>query len=125
MPERGTTESVDGDTTAATSRSGEPVAMTKDNGSARFSISTYEADGREYLTNWLEKKVNSGDVTRAEADDIVKQMDEYYDLCKTFEDKYAPFGAWSNATVVRDAKGNPAFSVINANGDYAMKTARG
>lgn len=99
---------------------GNPVAMMTEDGSAQFSLKTYEAFGRAELKRWLTLKESKGQVTKEEAKDIIRQLDEYYDLCQKFTDKYAPFGAWSNAEVVRDNKGKPVFSVVKANGEYAM-----
>lgn len=99
---------------------GNPIAVVQENGSAVFSLKTYEEGGRDYLETWLEKRVKGKKLSRADADSIIGQMDEYYDICKQFTDKYAPFGAWSKAEVVRDSKGKPVFSVVKANGEYAM-----
>lgn len=99
---------------------GNPIAVVQENGSAVFSLKTYEEGGRDYLETWLEKRVKGKKISRSDADSIVSQMDEYYDICKKFTDKYAPFGAWSKAEVVRDSKGKPVFSVVKANGEYAM-----
>lgn len=85
-----------------------------------FSLMTYETGGRAYLQNWLKRKVKSKAITQADADDITRQLDEFYDICQKFKDKYAPFGAWSEAEVVKDVDGKPAFSVVKANGEYAM-----
>ena len=99
---------------------GNPVAMMTEDGSALFSLKTYEDFGRAELKRWLTLKESKGQITKEESADILKQLDEYYDLCQKFIDKYAPFGAWSNAEVVRDNKGKPVFSVVKANGEYAM-----
>lgn len=99
---------------------GNPIAVVQENGSAVFSLKTYEEGGRDYLETWLEKRVKDKKLSGTDADSIIGQMDEYYDICKQFTDKYAPFGAWSKAEVVRDSKGKPVFSVVKANGEYAM-----
>lgn len=99
---------------------GNPIAVVQENGSTVFSLKTYEEGGRDYLETWLDKRVKGKKLSRADADSIIGQMDEYYDICKQFTDKYAPFGAWSKAEVVRDSKGKPVFSVVKANGEYAM-----
>lgn len=99
---------------------GNPIAVVQENGSAVFSLKTYEEGGRDYLETWLDKRVKGKKLSRADADSLIGQMDEYYDICKQFTDKYAPFGAWSKAEVVRDSKGKPVFSVVKANGEYAM-----
>ena len=99
---------------------GNPVAMMTEDGSALFSLKTYDDFGRAELKRWLTLKESKGQITKEESADILKQLDEYYDLCQKFIDKYAPFGAWSKAEVVRDNKGKPVFSVVKANGEYAM-----
>lgn len=108
------------DLTVVEDTDGNPVAMTYEDGNARFSLKTYEDGGRDYLNKWLDKRVKGKYISRDDADSIVSQMDEYYDICKKFTGKYAPFGAWSKAEVVRDSKGKPVFSVVKANGEYAM-----
>lgn len=107
-------------TTTVTDKNGDVVAETREDGSTMFSLKTYEDDGRTYLHNWLNKKVQSNAITREEADDITRQMDEFYDICQKFTDKYGTFGTWSSAEVVKGADGKPAFSVVKANGEYAM-----
>ncbi len=113
------TTEADGTTILETSV-GNPVAMMTEDGSAVFSLKTYDDFGRAELKRWLTLKESKGQITKEESADIVKQLDEYYDLCQNFIDKYAPFGAWSKAEVVRDNKGKPVFSVVKANGEYAM-----
>lgn len=110
---------VDGQTVVEDTK-GNPIAVVQENGSAVFSLKTYEEGGRDYLETWLDKRVKGKKLSRADADSLIGQMDEYYDICKQFTDKYAPFGAWSKAEVVRDSKGKPVFSVVKANGEYAM-----
>lgn len=103
-----------------TNAKGEPVAMLDDDHHAQFSLKTYKEGGRYYLLDWLKKKVKSKDITQTDADDIVNQLDAFYEICKKYEGKYAPFGAWSNAEVVMDEKGKPVFSVVKKNGEYSM-----
>lgn len=47
-------------------------------------------------------------------------MDEIYRVCRDYQKDYAPFDNWSEAKVVTDEKGRPVFSVVKANGEYAM-----
>lgn len=103
-----------------TNAQGEMVAQINKDGTAQFSLKTYDESGRQQLTAWLDKRVKGKQITAEEKQDIIRQMDEYYDLCQKFTNKYAPFGAWSNAEVVKGVDGKPAFSVVKANGDYAM-----
>ncbi|MBO5970788.1 MAG: hypothetical protein J6S14_20125, partial [Clostridia bacterium] len=115
------TRTTDADgTTVLTTANDNPVAQMDEDGSALFSLKTYEAFGRAELKRWLDLRVSKNLLSKEDAADIVKQLDEYYDLCQQFKNKYAPFGAWSEASVVTDNKGKPVFSVVKANGEYAM-----
>lgn len=99
---------------------GEMVAASNGEGGAVFSLRTYDEGGREYLDKWLERAEERKRITREDANDIRNQLDYIYSICKEYEGKYAPFGAWSNAEVVYDANGKPLFSVVKQNGEYAM-----
>lgn len=113
------TTSADG-AVVMTDKNGDPVAMMQEDGSSQFSLKTYEESGRDALVEWLDKRVKEKKLTKEESADIVRQLDEFYEICGQFVDKYAPFGAWSDADVVKGKNGKPAFSVVKANGDYAM-----
>ena len=99
---------------------GEMVAASNGEGGAVFSLRTYDEGGREYLDKWLERAEKRNRITHEDANDIRNQLDYIYHICKEYEGKYAPFGAWSNAEVVYDANGKPLFSVVKQNGEYAM-----
>lgn len=102
-------------------KGGEDVSLpTQEGEQALFSISTYEQSGREKLAQFVKKEVKSKRLTQQEGEDLIKQMDALYKVCVAFKDKYEPFGNWSDAAVVVDEQGKPVFSVIKANGDYAM-----
>ena len=103
-----------------TSIDGEMVAASNGEGGAVFSLRTYDEGGREYLDKWLERAEKRKRITHEDANDIRNQLDYIYHICKEYEGKYAPFGAWSNAEVVYDANGKPLFSVVKQNGEYAM-----
>ncbi len=103
-----------------TNADGEMVAASNGEGGAVFSLRTYDEDGREYLNKWLERAEKRKRITREDADDIRNQLDYIYRICREYEGKYAPFGAWSNAAVVYGANGKPLFSVVKQNGEYAM-----
>lgn len=103
-----------------TSIDGEMVAASNGEGGAVFSLRTYDEGGREYLDKWLERAEKRKRITHEDANDIRNQLDYIYRVCKEYEGKYAPFGAWSNAEVVYDANGKPLFSVVKQNGEYAM-----
>lgn len=89
-------------------------------GQAKLSIRTYEEGGRATLVDFLQKQQAKDALTAEEADDILAQMDNLYTICKDYKDKYAPFGQWSDASVVVGEDGKPVFSVIKKNGEYAM-----
>lgn len=99
---------------------GEPVAHSVGDGTVQFSLSTYETDGRSQLREYLEKCVSSDRLTQAEMSEMLDGIEEIYDICKEFKDKYAPFGSWSDAAVIRDTHGKPVFSVVTPNGEYKM-----
>ena len=100
---------------------GETAAIINEkDGQSSFSLSTYEDGGRDILQNFLTSQVEGGKLNQKDANAILTEMDAIYDICMDYKDEYAPFGAWSDATVVRDDEGMPVFSVIKANGDYAM-----
>lgn len=90
------------------------------NGNAAFSMRTYAEEGRQKLVDYVNSRVGNSLLTETEAADIVQQMDDIYNICQEYKDKYAPFGEWSDAAVVRDEEGKPVFSVIKKNGEYAM-----
>lgn len=100
--------------------SGEFVAESDGNGGTRWSLSTYESSGRETLRQYLDGQVSESGLTESDAKAVLDFMDDIYEICRKYEGEYAPFGAWSRAEVVIDEKGNPVFSVIKPNGEYAM-----
>lgn len=100
--------------------SGEFVAESDGNGGTRWSLSTYESSGRETLRQYLDGQVSKSGLTEADAKAVLDSMDDIYEICRKYEGEYVPFGAWSRAEVVIDEKGNPVFSVIKPNGEYAM-----
>ena len=99
---------------------GEPVAHSTADGTVQLSMRTYEESGREAFRNYLQKCVTSKKLTKAEMTEMLDGIEEIYNTCKEFKDKYAPFGTWSDAAVVRDTYGKPVFSVVTPNGDYKM-----
>ncbi len=100
--------------------SGDPVAHSTGDGTIMLSMRTYKENGRDTLRAYLEKCVSSKRLTKAEMSEMLDGIEEIYDVCKTFKDKYAPFGSWSDAEVVRDTYGKPVFSVVTPNGEYRM-----
>lgn len=106
--------------TALTDDAGNLVVESDDQGHSRFSMSTYQESGRDILTQWMARAVVEGDLTQEDADDIVNTLDLVYDICEEARGEYAPFDAWSEAKVVVNEDGSPVFSVVKANGDYAM-----
>ena len=99
---------------------GEAVAYSTEDGSVLLSMRTYEEDGREALRDYLTKCVSSKKLTQTEMDEMLSGIEEIYQVCKEFKDKYAPFSSWSDAAVVRNTRGKPVFSVVTPNGDYKM-----
>ena len=99
---------------------GEPVAMATEDGSVMLSTRTYEEEGRKAFRLYLDKCVTSKRLTEQQAQEMRDGIEEMYQICKDFKDKYAPFSAWSDAEVIRDTHGRPVFSVVTPNGDYKM-----
>lgn len=100
--------------------SGEPAIAIEGDGSVRASISTYEESGRDILSEYLNERVSDTGISEQDAADILSSLDEIYNICNGMKDEYETFGAWSEAKVETDENGNPVFSVIKANGEYAM-----
>jgi hypothetical protein len=99
---------------------GEAVAYDAGDGSVRWSVDTYRKNGRDTLMRYIQSRVDSGSLSKADGDDIVKTMDRICEICETMTGEYAPFGEWSYASVEVDKNGNPVFSVIKPNGEYIM-----
>lgn len=89
-------------------------------GQALFSIRTYEESGRENLKKFLKGQVKKKRITKADAEAIEATMEQMYETAVEYKDKFAPFGAWSDAEVVKGKDGNPVFSVVKKNGEYTM-----
>ena len=105
----------------STNKNGKVTSVTNEKtGSGRFSLMTYEEGGRDALASFLASRIADNALTEAEAQQMMSDMERVYEICNEFKDKYAPFGAWSEAKVEVDKNGNPVFSVIKSNGDYAM-----
>lgn len=105
---------------ALTDDAGNLVVESNDTGFSRFSMSTFKDSGRDILSKWLDQAVLKGDLTQKDADDILNTIDAVYEICDGYKEDYGPFSAWSDAKVVVNEKGDPVFSVVKANGDYAM-----
>lgn len=105
-----------------TTSKGDPVAKFEKNGSAQFSLKTYEDKGRSVLKNYLKKMVKAGDFSQAEADQMFNEMETIYRITRDLADtgKYAPFTAWSEADVVMGKNNKPVFSSVKANSEYKM-----
>ena len=99
---------------------GEDVATTSDNGSGVFSLRTYRESGRTALEKFLKTRVKNDGLDQKQADEMLSQMDKFYEVCEAYDDgTYAPFSAWSNATVT-EVDGKPVFSVVKKNGEYKL-----
>lgn len=101
-------------------KDGEPVAYSTEDGTVMLSIRTYEDEGRAEFRKYLEKCVKNKSLTEAEMTEMLDGIEEVYNICKEFKDKYAPFSKWSDAEVIRDTRGKPVFSVVTPNGEYKM-----
>ena len=109
-----------GEESVVVSDNGDPVAYSNEYGSVKLSIRTYEEEGRQAFRDYLSKCVSSNKLTNAEMQEMMDGIEDIYQICKEFKDKYAPFGAWSDASVIRDTYGRPVFSVVTPNGEYKM-----
>lgn len=103
-----------------TNENGDPVAQSDEDGSMKFSLRTYDESGRQVLSDWMDVAVENNDLTREDADEILRAMDDIYRVCQDVREDYAPFDNWSEAKVVTDSEGHPVFSVVKKNGEYAM-----
>lgn len=107
---------------------GDMVAEFHDNGSVRFSISSFDDKGRAIYKKYLNKMVKTGEMSQQEANDMMNELETVYKICKDFADKvddkgnpvFAPYTSWSYADVVTDEKGKPVFSAIKKNSEYKM-----
>lgn len=112
--------SISNDTGVVYNANGEPVADETADGTIRLSLSTYDESGRNVFAGFLDKAVKNGRITSEEAKDMQNSIEEIYNVCMEFKDKYAPFSSWSDAKVVYDDAGKPVFSVETPNGEYKM-----
>lgn len=102
---------------------GKTAGVQGEDGSTVLSLRTYDEGGREIYKNFLDKEVKAKRLTRADADDMMQQLEQVYQICQEFagNEKYGTFGAWSHAEVRTDPEtGKPVFSVVKANGEYAL-----
>ena len=114
-------DAVRSDFTEMENDAGDTVVLADNNGHAQLSVRTYDEGGREQLENYLAKRVKEGAITTAERDDMLSQMEAMYKICKDYAKQYTLFGQWSEAEVRTDPiTGEPIFSVVKANGDYAL-----
>lgn len=104
-----------------TNAKGETVAVaSEETGGMQMSIRTYNEGGKQALRTFLDQQVKKGALTSQEAAEIRSQIETLYQVCKDYDNgKYAPFSAWSNASVV-SYDGRPVFSVVKANGEYKL-----
>ena len=114
------TELVPGEEGVVVNKKGEPVAYSTKNGSVMLSMRTYKEEGEDAFRKYLEKCVKSKQLTKEEMDEMLNGINEIYEICREFKDKYAPFSSWSEAEVIRDTRGKPVFSVVTPNGEYKM-----
>ena len=100
---------------------GQTVGVIGANSRMQFSMDTYRKGGRSTLEAYLRGQVNDKQLTKEDAAEMLKQVDEIYKICDEYDKsgKYAPFSAWSHASVVT-YDGRPVFSVIKQNGEYKL-----
>lgn len=101
-------------------KAGVDVAYDNGDGNVRMSLLTYEDGGRDALLQYLDTRTEEGGISEADKKSIIDSMDEIYTFCRSVKNEYEPFGAWSDALVEVDENGDPVFSVVKANGEYAM-----
>ena len=101
-------------------KSGEAVAYSDGKGGIRLSERTYREGGRDTLRDYLTAQTATGELTKADAQDILDQTDRIYKIVQENGGKYESYSNWANAKVIEDDNGNPVFSVVKANGEYAM-----
>lgn len=101
-------------------KSGEAVAYSDGNGGIRLSERTYREGGRDTLRDYLTAQTATGELSKADAQDILDQTDRIYKIVQENGGKYESYSNWANAKVIVDDNGNPVFSVVKANGEYAM-----
>ena len=87
----------------------------------QMSERTYRDGGREYLEKWLQKKVKSKFISKADADDILSQTDAMYQIMQDIKknNKLPDYARWAETDITTDENGKKV-SVIVKNGDYAM-----
>ena len=105
---------------AVYNKSGEAVAYSDGNGGIRLSERTYREGGRDTLRDYLTAQTATGELSKADAQDILDQTDRIYKIVQENGGKYESYSNWANAKVIVDDNGNPVFSVVKANGEYAM-----
>ena len=105
---------------AVYNKSGEAVAYSDGKGGIRLSERTYREGGRDTLRDYLTAQTATGELSKADAQDILDQTDRIYKIVQENGGKYESYSNWANAKVVVDDNGNPVFSVVKANGEYAM-----
>ena len=105
---------------AVYNKSGEAVAYSDGNGGIRLSERTYREGGRDTLRDYLAAQTATGELSKADAQDILDQTDRIYKIVQENGGKYESYSNWANAKVIVDDNGNPVFSVVKANGEYAM-----
>lgn len=101
-------------------KNGESLGYNDGNGGTMLSLKTYREGGREYYADQLDDLVKKGELDSKDAESMLNELDRIYDICREKKERFEPFSAWSDAEVVVDQKGNPLFSVIKKNGEYAM-----
>lgn len=103
-----------------TDTQGRGVALYEGDGHVRFSLDTYQMEGRDILKKYLDEQVGKKGLSREDADTIMTEMETIYDIANKYRNDYEAFGNWSRAKVVMGKDGAPLLSVVKQNGEYAM-----
>ena len=88
---------------------------------AQMDERTYREGGRDFLENWLNQKVEAGEMDGYDADNILIQTDLLYDLMQEIkaENDLPDYAKWAETDATYNEDGEQV-TVIVKNGDYTM-----
>ena len=121
---RGEVESLFADTLGPVfDADGEVVAIHNDGETPKFSIRTWNESGRDALIAYLTKQVDSGEVTKEEADNLIAEMDRLTSMAKELDESgVSPlFSQWSYEVVrKKDGTEVPVLHALKKNSEYEL-----
>lgn len=121
---RGEVESLFADTLGPVfDADGEVVAIHNDGETPKFSIRTWDESGRDALVAYLTKQVDSGEVTKEEADNLIAEMDRLTSMAKELDESgVSPlFSQWSYEVVrKKDGTEVPVLHALKKNSEYEL-----